>query len=79
MRVSWTRSAATVFTSMMAMTSLGHVIGGWMIGPLRDGLGMSYQAVYCLGGALMLTSLLFIFAVDPGKVDDMKLADTSTR
>jgi PAT family beta-lactamase induction signal transducer AmpG len=72
MRVSWTRSAATVFTSMMATTSLGHVIGGWMIGPLRDGLGLSYQGVYTLGGALMLVSLLFLLTADADKVDQLK-------
>lgn len=75
MRVSWTQSAATVFTSMMAMTSLGHVLGGLMIGPLRDSLGLSYQAVYCLGGALMIISLLFLFLVEPRKVDELKLAE----
>lgn len=75
MRISWTRSAATVFTTMMAITSLGHVIGGWMIGPLRDGLGLSYQGVYCLGGALMIVPLLLLLAVDPKQVDEMKIAD----
>ena len=79
MRISWTRSAVTVFTLMMAMTSLGHVIGGWMIGIFRDGLGVSYQGVYRLGGILMIISLFLLFAVDPRQVDEVKCKSTEVK
>jgi PAT family beta-lactamase induction signal transducer AmpG len=72
MRVSWTRSAATVFTSIMAITSFGHVIGGWLISWLRGGLDLSYGTVYCLGGGLMICSLFLLFAIDPAQVDVAK-------
>lgn len=36
MRISWTRSAAIVFTTYMTVSNLSHVIGNGLAGPLRQ-------------------------------------------
>jgi len=78
MRISWTRSAATVFTTMMALGSLGHVFGGWLIGLLRDNFGLSYQEVFWTGGSLMIIPLVLLLAVTPKQVDEMKAVEISS-
>ena len=36
MRISWTRSAAIVFTTYMTLGNVTHVIGNWLAGPVRE-------------------------------------------
>ena len=36
MRVSWTKSAAIVFTTYMTLSNVSHVIGNWLAGPVRE-------------------------------------------
>jgi len=40
MRLSWTKSAATMFTIYLTTANIGHVAGNWLVGPLRDGMGI---------------------------------------
>jgi MFS transporter, PAT family, beta-lactamase induction signal transducer AmpG len=72
MRLSRTDSAATVFTTVMAITSFGHVVGGVLIGPLRDDFALDYRTLYMLGGSLMVACLIFLIPLDVANpfVDD---------
>ena len=36
MRISWTRSAAIVFTTYLTLGNVTHVFGNWLAGPVRD-------------------------------------------
>ena len=36
MRISWTRSAAIVFTTYLTLGNVTHVLGNWLAGPVRE-------------------------------------------
>src|ERR1035437_8799115 len=75
MRVAWTRSAVSVFTTLITVAAFGHVIGDSLIGPLSEGLGLSYGAMFVTGGVLMILPLPLLFAVTPEQVDKKKQAE----
>lgn len=79
MRVSWTRSAVSVFTTLITVAAFGHVIGDSLIGTLRERLAMSYQAVFWAGGLIMLIALVLLPAVTPEQVDTLKKTDGLVR
>ena len=35
MRISWTKSAAIVFTTYVTLSNVSHLCGNWLAGPLR--------------------------------------------
>lgn len=72
MRVSWTKSAATVFTTLMTICIVGQTIGSGSIGLLMDRWGFGYQAIFWLAGAFMIVPLILLFAVRPEEVDRIK-------
>ena len=72
MRVAWTRSAVSVFTTLITVAAFGHVIGDSLIGPLREGLGLSYGAMFVTGGVGMILPLPLLLAVTPQQVDRQK-------
>lgn len=63
MRISGTKSAATMFTIYMTVSNIGHVLGNWLVGPLRAQL--SYQQTFWTAGIAMLLPLLLLILVKP--------------
>ena len=63
MRISGTKSAATMFTIYMTVSNIGHVLGNWLVGPLRAQL--SYQHTFWTAGIAMLLPLLLLILVKP--------------
>jgi hypothetical protein len=72
MRLSWTRSAATVFTIYMTVSNIAHVVGNMLVGPLRETLVFSYEQTFFVAGATMWLPLLLLLVVRPEEVDRMK-------
>ena len=79
MRISWTQSAATVFTTYMTLANVSHVVGNWLAGPVRAlfkfgeaSLGAdlySYELTFWFVGAVTLAPLLLLIVVRPAQVD----------
>ena len=61
MRLSWTKSAATMFTIYMTVSNIGHVLGNWLVGPLRA--QFSYEHTFWTAGIAMLLPLLLLIVV----------------
>ena len=74
MRISWTRAAATVYTIFMTVSNIGHVFGNWLVGPLREGLALSYVQSFWFAGLAMALPLLMLLVVRPAEVDRAKAA-----
>jgi len=86
MRITWTQSAGTVFTTYMTLSNVSHVLGDELAGPLRSGfyqqfvnigsiadpITLSYQATFWDVGALSLVPLLLLYWVRSDKVDAAK-------
>ena len=70
MQISWTRSAATMFTSYMALANLSTAIGTRFVGTLNSVL--SYDRVFVLVGILTILPLGLLFFINPEKIDELK-------
>jgi PAT family beta-lactamase induction signal transducer AmpG len=75
MRISWTTASATVFTIYMTVSNVAHVMGNKAVGPLRDGLGLSYEHTFWVAGISMFVPLLLLLFVRPEQVDRMRNAE----
>ena len=73
MRISWTQAAATVFTVYMTVSNIGHVIGNWLVGTLRETWALSYEHSFFAVGIFMWTPLLLLAVVRLEEVDEHKL------
>ena len=69
MRLSWTRAAATMFTIYLTTANIGHVAGNWLVGPLRQQLGFSYELTFGFAGLAVILPLFLLFWVRPENVD----------
>ena len=69
MRLSWTKSAATMFTIYLTAANIGHVAGNWLVGPLRDGMGFSYEQTFLFAGFIVILPLLLLLLVKSKDVD----------
>ena len=65
MNISWTKSAATMFTCYMAMSNISTMIGQRIAGPLNNSL--SYEMSFILLGSLAIIPLILIFFVNTEK------------
>jgi MFS transporter, PAT family, beta-lactamase induction signal transducer AmpG len=74
MRVSWTKASATMFTLYMTLSNVGHVVGNYTYGVLRDDNGYSYETIFYVAGAAMLVPLLALPLIKPRTIDD-RIAD----
>ena len=84
MRISWTRSAATVFTCYMTLSNVSHVAGNWMAGPVRELFRFgqaslaadlySYELTFWFVGAVSIAPLLLLTVVRPDQVDRARAA-----
>ena len=73
MRITWTRSAATIFTTYMTLSNVGHVIGNWMAGPVRE--VFSYEHSFLASGLMIIVPLLLLPLVRPAQVDRARKRD----
>ena len=73
MRLSWTRSAATMFTIYMTVSNIGHVVGnlaaGWRD---PDRLNLSYEVIFWIAAVTVILPLLLLPFVRPDEVDRLK-------
>ena len=72
MRLSWTRAAATMFTIYMTVSNVGHVLGNYLVGWLREGIELSYEKSFWVAGVAMLLPLFLLPLVKPEQVDQMR-------
>ena len=70
MQISWTRAAATMFTSYMAIANLSTVMGTRLAGIL-DGV-MPYDNVFVLVGILTILPLGLLIFINPDRMVDLK-------
>ena len=87
MRISWTRSAATVFTTYMTLSNVSHVIGNKLAGPVRslfkfgaesEAANMfSYELTFWFVGLLTLAPLVLLFLVKQDEVHSARQADAA--
>ena len=79
MRITWTQSAATVFTTYMTLSNVSHVAGNWLAGPVRALFQLgdcslsadlySYELTFWFVGAVAIAPLLLLIMVRPEQVD----------
>lgn len=73
MRITWTRSAATIFTTYMTLSNVGHVIGNWMAGPVRE--TFSFEHSFMVSGLMIIVPILLLPLVRPAQVDRARRLD----
>jgi PAT family beta-lactamase induction signal transducer AmpG len=88
MRISWTRSAATVFTTYMTLSNVSHVIGNGLAGPVRSLFKFgnesqtadmhSYELTFWFVGFLSLVPLLLLFYVKQDEVREAREAESAS-
>ena len=72
MKISWTRAAATMFITLLTVANIGHVIGNWLVGPLREQAALSYEQTFWFAGLAMIVPLFLLLFVKPEQVDRMR-------
>ena len=70
MQISWTRAAATMFTSYMAMANLSTIIGTRLAGNLDCILPLG--SIFVLIGMLTLLPLCLLLLINPDKIAELK-------
>ena len=70
MHISWTKAAATMFTSYMAMSNLSTISGTKLAGPLKELL--PFDISFIILGIIAILPLLLLFWVDPDTVHKTK-------
>ena len=73
MRITWTRSAATIFTTYMTLSNVGHVIGNWMAGPVRE--VFSFEHSFLVAGVMIIVPILLLPLARPAQVDRARRLD----
>jgi MFS family permease len=74
MRISWTRAAATMFTSYMALLNVGDTIGkGLLASRLRE--SYDYPTCFYLVGLIGIIPLALLTWMDPRDVDRARQAE----
>ncbi len=79
MRISWSTAAASVFTTFMTLSNVGHVIGNWIAGPVQKLLGggaaisqATYEQTFWFVGIATLIPIALLPLVDVRQVDRAK-------
>jgi PAT family beta-lactamase induction signal transducer AmpG len=61
MQLCWKRISATQFTLYMAISNLGHSLGAYLLGPLRDYLNWEFVILsFAIFALIMLIIVRFI-------------------
>ena len=87
MRISWTTSAATVFTTYMTLSNVSHVVGNWLAGPVREFFLFgesshlaelaSYEMTFWCVGFVTILPLTLLVVVRPSEVDRAREAEAA--
>ena len=70
MHISWTKSAATMFTSYMAISNLSSTIGSKIAGQIQGWL--SFDMTFILLGILSMIPLIFLLWINPDSMTKLK-------
>ena len=70
MHISWTKSAATMFTSYMAMSNVSTTIGNKLAGPLTD--KVSFDLSFIIICVLAIIPTLLMDIIKPSEVNQIK-------
>ena len=70
MQISWTRAAATMFTSYMAMANLSTIMGTRLAGRLDEIL--SYNSIFVLVGIVTILPLGLLVLINPDRMFKLK-------
>jgi len=89
MRISWTKAAATVFTTYMTLSNVSHVVGNLLAGPVlrmfiypaygESAEMVSYELTFWFVGLVTLSPLLLLILVRPEEVDRARDAEMLTK
>ena len=63
MQISWTKSAATMFTSYMAMANISATFGSKIAGAIKEGISFEHSFIILAG--LAFFPLLLLNGIDP--------------
>ena len=77
MRVSWTLASASMFTIYMTLSNVGHVVGNYFGGQLRENWLFSYQQTFYIAGLLTVVPLLLLLLIRPEEIDRRKAMEQS--
>ncbi len=69
MKISWTKSVATMFTVYMTLSNVGHVAGNLVAAWLGEDLGLSYEVSFGVAGIATIAPLVLLAVVNPATVD----------
>jgi len=69
MKISWTKSVATMFTVYMTLSNVGHVVGNQLAAWLVVNLGLSYEVSFGVAGIATIAPLVLLAVVNPATVD----------
>ena len=61
-----------MFTIYLTSANIGHVLGNWLVGVLREQLGLSYEQTFLFAGLSMILALFLLTAVRSGDVDRVR-------
>ena len=89
MRISWTKAAATVFTTYLTLSNVSHVVGNLLAGPVlrmfiypaygESAEMVSYELTFWFVGLVTLSPLLLLILVRPEEVDRARDAEMLTK
>ncbi len=75
MHISWTKSAATMFTSYMAISNMSSTMGNKFAGYIKEWI--SFDMTFILLGVLALIPLIFLIWINPDTMAKVKGQDSS--
>ena len=74
MHISWTKSAATMFTSYMAISNMSSTMGNKFAGYIKDWI--PFDMIFILLGILSLVPLIFLIWINPDSMAKVKEQDS---
>jgi len=74
MHISWTKSAATMFTSYMAISNMSSTMGNKFAGYIKDWI--PFYMTFILLGILALVPLIFLIWINPDSMAKVKEQDS---
>ena len=75
MHISWTKSAATMFTSYMAISNMSSTMGNKIAGYIKEWI--PFDMTFILSGVLALVPLIFLIWINPDFMVKVKGQDSS--
>ena len=75
MHISWTKSAATMFTSYMAFSNMSSTMGSKIAGYIKDWI--PFDMTFILLGVLAFIPLIFLIWINPDSIAKVKGPDSS--